>query len=176
MFFSSSNVLFQVIFHISFVIQVFRALGKVKYCINPCLLTYDLKLQDFFVFLCFHFQHNMQRHRTKFYMIFSCLGYLSPTLAVYRTEAEERGYFFNSSLPLSPASQTHRHQLGNYCKISRAVTVESLLLYMTSSSTRIGIFCFSSANHQAMFPLCFKSESTPLKNIVTNNCLSKCYV
>ena len=33
-----------------------------------------------------------------------------------RTAGEEGGHFFNSSLPLLPASQTLRHQPGDYCR------------------------------------------------------------
>ena len=39
-FLSTSNLLFQVIFHSSFVMQIFRTLSKVKYCIISCLPTY----------------------------------------------------------------------------------------------------------------------------------------
>ena len=40
---------------------------------------------------------------------FFYLGFLSPALAIHRTVGEGGGYFFNSSLPLPPASQTLRH-------------------------------------------------------------------
>ena len=33
-----------------------------------------------------------------------------------RTAGEGRGHFFNSSLPLPPASQTLRHYPGDYCR------------------------------------------------------------
>ena len=45
---------------------------------------------------------------------FFYLGFLSRTFANRRTEREGGGHFFNSSLPLPPASQTLRYQLGDY--------------------------------------------------------------
>ena len=48
--------------------------------------------------------------------IFFYLGFLSQTSTNHRTVREGRGHFFKSSLPLSPASQTLRHQPGNYCR------------------------------------------------------------
>ena len=47
---------------------------------------------------------------------FSCLGFLSRTFTTHGTAGEGGGYLFNSSLPLSSASQTLRHQLGDYCR------------------------------------------------------------
>ena len=43
------------------------------------------------------------------------LGFLSRIFTNHRTAGEGGGHFFNSSLPLPPASQTLRHQLGDYC-------------------------------------------------------------
>ena len=43
-------------------------------------------------------------------------GFLSRTFTIHRTAGEGGEYFFNSSLPLLPASQTPRHQLGDYCR------------------------------------------------------------
>ena len=40
---------------------------------------------------------------------FVYLGFLSQTFTIHRTAREGGGYLFNSSLPLPPASQTHRH-------------------------------------------------------------------
>ena len=40
---------------------------------------------------------------------FFCLGFLSRTFTNHRTAGEGAGHFINSSLPLSPASQTLRH-------------------------------------------------------------------
>ena len=51
-----------------------------------------------------------------FFLFFFYLGFLSRTLTNHRTAGEGRGHFFNSSLPLSLASQTLRHQLGDYCR------------------------------------------------------------
>ena len=41
--------------------------------------------------------------------IFFLLGFLSRTFTIHRTAEEGGGCQFNSSLPLPPASQTHRH-------------------------------------------------------------------
>ena len=41
-------------------------------------------------------------------------GFLSRTFAIHGTAGEGRGYLFNPSLPLPPASQILR--LGNYCR------------------------------------------------------------
>ena len=42
-------------------------------------------------------------------IFFFYLGFLSRTFSNHRTAGEEGGHFFNSSLPLPPASQTLRH-------------------------------------------------------------------
>ena len=47
---------------------------------------------------------------------FSYLGFLSRTFTNHRNAGERGGHFINSSLPLPTASQTLRHQLGNYCR------------------------------------------------------------
>ena len=43
-------------------------------------------------------------------------GFFTQTFTNHRTAAEGGGHIFNSSLPLSPVSQTLRHQLGDYCR------------------------------------------------------------
>ena len=48
-------------------------------------------------------------------IVFS-MGFLSPAFTIHRTVGQGGGYFFNSSLPLPPASQTLRHQPSNYCR------------------------------------------------------------
>ena len=45
---------------------------------------------------------------------FFCLDFFSQTFTNHKTPEEEGGHFFNSSLPLPPASQTFRHQPGDY--------------------------------------------------------------
>ena len=47
---------------------------------------------------------------------FFFVSFLSQTFTNHKTAGEEGWHFFNSSLPLPPASQTLRHQPGNYCK------------------------------------------------------------
>ena len=47
---------------------------------------------------------------------FFYLGFLSRTFTIQMTAGEGWGYFFKSSPPLSPASQTLRRQPGDYCK------------------------------------------------------------
>ena len=49
-------------------------------------------------------------------IFFFYLGFLSRAFTNHRTAREGGGYFFNSSLLLPPASQTLRHQLGDYCR------------------------------------------------------------
>ena len=61
------------------------------------------------------------RHTTYTYTyrnlyIFFYLGFLSRTFTIHETAGEGGGYLFNSSLPLPPASQTLRHQPGDYCR------------------------------------------------------------
>ena len=56
---------------------------------------------------------------------FFYLGFLSRTFANHRTAGEGGGHFFNSSLPLSPASLS-----------SWAITVESSPLHIASTRTR----------------------------------------
>ena len=48
--------------------------------------------------------------------IFYILYTFSRTFTNHRTAGEGGGHFFNSSLPLPPASQTLRHQTGDYCR------------------------------------------------------------
>ena len=47
---------------------------------------------------------------------FFYLDFISRTRTIHRTAGEGGGYFFNSSVPLPPASQTLRHWPGNYCR------------------------------------------------------------
>ena len=49
-----------------------------------------------------------------FFFILS--GFSSQPFTNHRTAEERGGNFFNSSLPLPPASQTLRHQPGDYCR------------------------------------------------------------
>ena len=81
-------------------------------CTNPTILQ-DAMLQALIIWLylsyiiCVVFIHHI---------IFFYLGFLSRTFTNYRTAGEEGGYFFNSSLPLTPASKTLRHYPGDYCR------------------------------------------------------------
>ena len=56
------------------------------------------------------------------------LGFFSRTFTNHMTAGEGGGHFFNSSLPLSPVSQT----------LSRAITAESSPLHIASSRIRTG--------------------------------------
>ena len=58
---------------------------------------------------------NIFRERS-YTIFFFYLGFLSRTFTNHRTAGEGGEQFFNSSLPLPPASQTLRRQPGNYCK------------------------------------------------------------
>ena len=49
-------------------------------------------------------------------IFFFYLGLLSRPFTNHRNTGEAEGHVFNSSLPLPPASQTLRHQPGNYCR------------------------------------------------------------
>ena len=59
------------------------------------------KCQVFLFFFCF---------------VFFFLGFLSRTFTNYRTVGKRGGHFFNSLLPIPPASQTLRHYPGDYCR------------------------------------------------------------
>ena len=50
------------------------------------------------------------------FFVFFYLGFLLRKCTNHRTAEEGGGHFFNSSLPLPPASQTLRHQPGDYCR------------------------------------------------------------
>ena len=47
---------------------------------------------------------------------FFYMGFLTQTFMIHRTAGEGGGYLFNSSIPLSPTSQTLRHCPSNYCR------------------------------------------------------------
>ena len=51
---------------------------------------------------------------TNIYFFF--LGFLSQTFMIHRATREGGGYLFNSSLSVPPASQTLRHQQGDFCR------------------------------------------------------------
>ena len=51
-----------------------------------------------------------------FFFFFFYLGFLSRTFTIHRTAGKGGGYLFNYSLPLPAASQTLRHQAGDYCR------------------------------------------------------------
>ena len=51
-----------------------------------------------------------------FTVFFFYLGFLSQTFTIHKTAEEGGGYFFNSSLPLLPASQKLEHQPSKYCR------------------------------------------------------------
>ena len=68
-------------------------------------------------------------------IFFFYLGFLSRTFTNHRTAGEGGGHFFNSSLPLSPASLS-----------SWVITAESSPLHIASSRTRTGNFWFPSAS------------------------------
>ena len=61
-----------------------------------------------------------------FFFFFFYLGFLSRTFTNHRTAGEVGGHFFNSSLPLPPASQLD---------ISQAITAESSPLHIAGSRT-----------------------------------------
>ena len=50
------------------------------------------------------------------WVFFFYLVFLSRPFTNHRTAGEGGGHFFNSLLPLPPASQTLRHQPGDYCR------------------------------------------------------------
>ena len=52
----------------------------------------------------------------KHFNLFFYLDFFSGTFTDHRTSMQGSGHFFNSSLPLPPASQKLRHQSGDYCR------------------------------------------------------------
>ena len=56
-----------------------------------------------------------QEYRRVFFLFFFFLFFSRP-FTIHSTTGEGRGYSFNSSLPLPPASQALRYQSGNYCR------------------------------------------------------------
>ena len=50
------------------------------------------------------------------FFFFFYLGFLLQPFTNHRTAGEAGEHFYNSSLPLPPASRTLRHQLGDYCR------------------------------------------------------------
>ena len=50
------------------------------------------------------------------FCFFFYLGFLSQPFTNHRTAGKGGGHFFNSSIPLPPASQTLRHQSDDYCR------------------------------------------------------------
>ena len=75
------------------------------------------------------------RWKTRYFFY---LGFLSRTLTIHRTSGEGGSYLFNSSLPLSLASQTLTQPV---------ITEESLSLHITSSQTRTVNLWFPSSSH-----------------------------
>ena len=55
-------------------------------------------------------------HSLYFTSFFFYMGFFLRTFTNHRTAEEGGGHFFNSSLPLLPASQAFRHQPGDYCR------------------------------------------------------------
>ena len=94
-----------------FIIKTSRALllkctNNIEFCTNKTALQFQTKLR---------FQDTLSEIILFFFFVFY-LGCLSLTFTNHRTAGERGGHFFNSSLPLPPASQTLRHQPGNYCR------------------------------------------------------------
>ena len=73
-----------------------------------------------------------------FVLFFFYLSFLSQPFTNHRTAGEMGVHFFNSSPPLSPASQTRGHY------ISRAITAENSPLHIGSSRTQTGNLWFPS--------------------------------
>ena len=82
--------------------------------------------------------------RQRFFFLFSFfyLSFLSRTLLNHRTAGEWGRHFFNSSLPLPPASQILTHQPG--------ITAESSPLHIANSRTRTANFGFPSASREPL--------------------------
>ena len=75
------------------------------FCIYFTRLSY---CQDSFVFLFFDFFWEGT--------VGGAGVFLSRTFMIHRTARKWKGYFFKSSLPLPPASQTLSHYPGDYCR------------------------------------------------------------
>ena len=50
------------------------------------------------------------------FVVFFFLSFLSWTFTIHNRAGEGGEYLFNSSLPLPPTSQTHRHYPRDYCR------------------------------------------------------------
>ena len=70
--------------------------------------------------LLFHIDVAAGSYRLLFFVLlllfFFYLDFLSRTFTIHRTAGEGASNLFKSSLPLPPASQTLRRQLGDYCR------------------------------------------------------------
>ena len=66
-------------------------------------------------FVCLFFDIN-QFNQSMEISFFFHLDFLSQPFTNHKTAGEGEGHFFSPSLPLPPASQTLRHQPGDYCK------------------------------------------------------------
>ena len=77
--------------------------GKMRTRITP-------KTETFYAVLL------IQEYSQELFFFYFYVGFLSQTFTNHRAAGEGGGHFINSSLPLPPASQTLRHQPGDYCR------------------------------------------------------------
>ena len=73
-------------------------------------------------------------------MIFFYLGFLSQTFTNHRTAGEGGGHFFNSPLPLPPASQKVYRELGLESVQPRRWYVKFCSFYKICKTTSLDIF------------------------------------
>ena len=72
------------------------------------IIAYKVLILKCHVKDCFKMNDKKMSKKSE-YIFFVYLGFLSRTFMIHRTAGEGGGYLFNSSLPLSPASETLRH-------------------------------------------------------------------
>ena len=79
--------------------------------VSRCFFHVTLNIYFGFVVIRFPLLSVLEKRKqenfgSKFILLFFFLGFLSRTFTNHKTEGKRGGYFFNSSLPLSTASQT----------------------------------------------------------------------
>ena len=84
---------------------MYYKLGQLYFIKNQCKRCYKLGQL-----------HYYKLGQVLLQFFFFYLGFLSRPFTNNRTAGEWGGHSFNSSLPLPPASQTFKHQPGDYCR------------------------------------------------------------
>ena len=105
--------------------------------------THGLALADIGIFFRYSFSH-IYLDGYKFPVsFFFYLGFLSRTFMINRTAGEGGGYFFRSSLPLPPVSQTLRYWPCDYCSELTSSLYGFVKLLFVITLTIISSFIYS---------------------------------